>query len=118
MLISHLNLIEPPVDIDDLSSRLSKMKLEWKIFNDIGFCPHLICVQNPEDNTVYIDNTNEGHLSGLRKRHFVIDCTDVDDFLSRVAEFTNSYSSIGKISPNNVESYGDVHEEDGINVLF
>lgn len=115
MLIAHLNLVEPPVDIDELSTRLAKMKLEWRMFNDLGFCPHLICVQNPDDGSIYLDNTNEGHLSGLRTHHFVIDCSDIDDFLARVSEFTGGYSST---SLNKVNNYGDVHEENGVNVLF
>lgn len=118
MLIAHLNLIEPPVDVDDLSARLSRMRLDWKLSNDIGFCPHLICVQNPDDGTVYLDNTNDGHLAGLRRRHVVIDCSDVEFFLARVAEFTGHGSTVGQKSPNSVDSYGDVHEENGVDVLF
>lgn len=119
MLIAHLNLISPPVDVNELTSRLTKIKLEWKMFNDIGFCPHLICLQNPDDDSIYIDNTNDGHLSGLRKRNIVIDCSDIGEFLARVSDFTGKYSSSGGVKrPNAVENYGDVHEENGINVLF
>ena len=118
MLIAHLNLIEPPVDIDELTARLAKMKLEWRIFNDIGFCPHLICVQNPDDGSVYLDNTNDGHLTGLCKHHFVIDCTDIEDFLARISEFTGGYVSAEKKMKNASNNFDDVHEEDGINVLF
>lgn len=118
MLIAHLNLISPPVDIDELSERLAKMKLDWKMSNNIGFCPHLICLQNPDDDSIYIDNTNDGHLSGLRKRNIVIDCSDIGEFLTRVSDFTGKYSVSRVKRPNVVENYGNVHEENGINVLF
>ena len=118
MLIAHLNLIEPLVDVEELSARLKNLKLEWKLYNDIGFCPHLICVRNPDDGTIYIDNTNDGHLSGLRKKHIVIDCPDVENFLSRIADFTGYGLTVGQNHFQSIDSYGDVHEENGVDVLF
>ena len=90
MKILHLDLIESRVDVSELTEKLSAMKVETSISNDLVFCPHFIMVVNQEDGTVFVDNTNEGHFSGLKRKHEIDECSDLIEFIEKAGEMLES----------------------------
>ena len=84
MKILHIHLINARVDVGELIEKLSNLGIQVKFLSDLGFCPHFICTQNPEDNEFFVDNTNDGHYDYLCREHEIIDCRDVDEFISQV----------------------------------
>ena len=85
MKILHIHLINTRTDVEELVEKLSNLGIQVSFLSDIGFCPHFICTQNPEDNEFFVDNTNEGHYDYLCREHEIIDCRDVDEFIAQVA---------------------------------
>ena len=85
MKILHINLINARIDVRELTEKLSNLGIQVSFLSDLGFCPHFICTQNPEDNEFFVDNTNEGHYDYLCREHEIIDCRDVDEFIAQVA---------------------------------
>ena len=90
MKILHLNLIESKVDVSELVEKLSMMKVETSISNDLGFCPHFIMVVNQEDGSIFADNTNDGHFSGLKRKHEIDECSDLIEFIEKAGEMLES----------------------------
>ena len=84
MKILHIHLINTRTDVEELVEKLSNLGIQVKILSDLGFCPHFICTQNPEDNEFFVDNTNEGCYDYLCREHEIIDCRDIDEFIAQV----------------------------------
>ena len=84
MKILHIHLINTRTDVEELIEKLSNLGIQVKLLSDLGFCPHFICTQNPEDNEFFVDNTNDGHYDCLCREHEIIDCGDVDEFIAQV----------------------------------
>ena len=84
MKILHIHLINTRTDVGELTEKLSNLGIQVKFLSDLGFCPHFICTQNPEDNEFFVDNTNDGHYDYLCREHEIIDCGDVDEFIAQL----------------------------------
>ena len=84
MKILHIHLINTRTDVEELVEKLSNLGIQVKFLSDLGFCPHFICTQNPEDNEFFVDNTNDGHYDCLCREHEIIDCGDVDEFIAQL----------------------------------
>ena len=84
MKILYIHLINTRTDVEELIEKLSNLGIQVKFLSDLGFCPHFICTQNPEDNEFFVDNTNDGHYDCLCREHEIIDCGDVDEFIAQL----------------------------------
>ena len=85
MKILHIHLINTRIDVEELIEKLSNLGIQVSFLSDLGFCPHFICTQNPEDKEFFVDNTNEGRYDYLCREYEIIDCRDVDEFIAQVA---------------------------------
>ena len=84
MKILHIHLINARVDVGELIEKLSNFGIQVKFLSDLSFCPHFICTQNPEDKEFFVNNTNDGYYNYLCREYEIIDCGDVDEFITQL----------------------------------
>lgn len=76
-------------DVDRMRENLKSLGYRGTepFMNDFGFCPHIICAID-DNGELFVDNTNSGNYSSHTRRNYVIDCPDVQTFISEVSKLS------------------------------